>query len=107
MGSELFGLPVGMVTGVVSLLGLPGLLAIMWYIDSRRMTAMMGMYEKDMSEQRRMYEDNVRLVKNYEKVAEDLLEAITMSTQATTRLLAMTENNMYCPIVRQRGEKTQ
>lgn len=32
-----------------------------------------------------MYEDNVKLVKNYERLANDLKEVVVMNTQAMTR----------------------
>lgn len=47
-----------------------------------------------------MYENNVELVKNYEKVAEGLQSILVLSTQAMTQVKDRIDANLYCPIMR-------
>ena len=57
----------------------------------------------------RMYEDNVDLVKDYEKhvgsqrdVTEKLIDLIAVSTGTQQTLVDYIRNNLFCPLVRQR-----
>lgn len=52
----------------------------------------------------RMYEDNVVLVRNYEKTADGLQTVIHLSTKAMTMMMEKINNNHYCPIVRERSK---
>lgn len=47
-----------------------------------------------------MYENNVELVKNYEKVAKGLQDIIVLSTQTMTRVQESVDTNKYCPLMR-------
>jgi hypothetical protein len=51
----------------------------------------------------RMYENNVELVKHYERVAADLKEVVIMNTQAITTMHHDITTNQFCPL--QRVEK--
>lgn len=48
----------------------------------------------------RMYENNVKLVEDYEALSKDLKEIIIMNTQAVTKLNDGIEQNQFCPMVR-------
>lgn len=48
------------------------------------------------------YENNVLLVENYQKLSNELAGIIHMSTQVMTRLVEKIDNNMYCPISKER-----
>ena len=48
----------------------------------------------------RMYEDNVTLVKDYARLANDLHDVVIMNTQAMTRLIDSIKTNQYCPAIR-------
>jgi hypothetical protein len=50
-----------------------------------------------------MYQDNVLLVKGYEKLASDLANIIHLNTQTNTKLVEKINNNHYCPVVRQKS----
>jgi len=50
-----------------------------------------------------MYENNVRLVEKYERMAGEQKDVIIMSTQATTRLIDSIEKNQFCPLMRVDG----
>lgn len=47
-----------------------------------------------------MYESNVQLVKNYEKIADGLQDILVLSTQAMTGVKTSVDNNLYCPLMR-------
>lgn len=57
-------------------------------------------YQQDMQEARRMYENNVELVKDYRSVAGDLKDVVIMNTQVLTRACDAIETNQFCPAVR-------
>lgn len=48
----------------------------------------------------KMYEENVKLVLNYEKVAEGLHEILVLSTQTMTQVKDKIDANLYCPMMR-------
>lgn len=117
------GLSLSVIMPIVSMLGLPGLVMIFWYVDQRRITeaearhllevaaikeqftAVMAASEKRFEAVVRMYEDNVLLVKGYERLAGELANIIHLNTQMQTRLVEKIESNMHCPIVRDGGLK--
>ena len=128
------GMSLATIMPIVSMLGLPGLVLIFWYVDQRRLdqehkdhmaslaaaesrhlaeiaeikgqfTQVMTASDKRFEAVVRMYEDNVLLVKGYERLAGDLANIIHLNTQMQTRLAEKIENNMNCPIVRDGGIK--
>jgi uncharacterized membrane protein YqiK len=48
----------------------------------------------------RNYENNVLLVENYQKLANELAGIIHMSTQVMTKLVEKIDNNLFCPIIK-------
>jgi len=106
-------------------LGIPGLMFVIWYFDQKRLTTVLSehklelakdkaqhakhiadilaRYDRDMATVTRFYEDNVELVKGYEKLANDLAGIIHLNTQVQTELVGQVKNNLYCPVVRERG----
>lgn len=60
-------------------------------------------YKDDVRKISRFYEDNVLLVKNYQKLADDLAGIITLNTQVQTQLVEKIQNNMFCPMIREKG----
>ena len=119
------GISMAFVTTVITILGLPGAVLVLWYVDNRRYdrlekkrdkeVAMMlasqkeetnkllREYKDDLATVTRFYEDNVLLVKNYQRLADDLSGVITLNTQVQTQLVESIKNNMFCPIVREKG----
>lgn len=126
------GLSLATIMPIVSMLGLPGLVLIFWYVDQRRLdqeqknhkaslaaaelrhlteiaeikeqfTQIMTSSDKRFEAVVRMYEDNIILVKGYERLAGDLANIIHLNTQMQTKLAEKIENNMNCPIVRDGG----
>ncbi len=47
------------------------------------------------------YKDNVELVKNYQRMANDLSDLIVSNVSVLQRLAGLIENNMSCPAVRE------
>jgi hypothetical protein len=88
-----------------------GLVFVIWYYDSKRHAetlertrrdteAVLERYREDMTEQRRMYENNVELVKTSQGLARDLKDVVMINTQAWTQAADKIEGNQFCPMVR-------
>mgnify|MGYP001562234834 CR=1 FL=1 len=95
--------PVSFVTTVIDVLGIPGLIVILWYFDMRRIDKLvlkhqddlkdvLKEYKKDVDAIAQMYRDNVSLVKGYEGLAGDLTSIITLNTQTLTSLVEYIRN---------------
>jgi hypothetical protein len=82
-----------------------GLVTIIWYLDMKALRKVLDSYKDDMAEIRRMYEDNIKLVKGYESLSGDLKDLIVLNTQCLTRLSDEIRQNQYCPMVRVQKEK--
>lgn len=99
------GLPISTITLVVNVLGLPGMIFVVWYVDQKRIDKVLKKYDANMAQVVRMYEDNVLLVKGYEKLATELTSIIHLNTQVQTNLVNAINNNMFCPLSRkQQGQ---
>ncbi len=97
------GIPVSLVVSIVYVLGLPGLVMILWYVDHRRYDKILSVYKSDMTQVTRFYKNNVDLVKHYENLANDLASIIHLNTQVQTQLVEKIKHNMFCPMVREKG----
>lgn len=80
--------------------GVVGLVIVLWWIDSKKVYKILEKYKEDMAEQRRMYESNVSLVKDYESIASDFKDLVIVNTQAITALSGEIRQNEYCPMQR-------
>jgi len=100
----------------------PWIMAFMfWRIDSRRyqqqektyqdqVKITLEQYRQDVSEIKRLYESNSRLViatneafKRLERIYGEAVSVISLNTQTQTNLVAAIKTNQYCPVVRQKG----
>ncbi len=99
------GLPMSTIALAINVLGLPGLIFVIWYVDQKRLDKVLRNYKDDMARVIRMYEDNVLLVKNYQRLADDLAGIIQLNTQVQTRLVEKIDNNMFCPMIRKEGPR--
>jgi hypothetical protein len=91
------------ITGISELvgkLGLLGVILILWWLDNRRIEAVMKQYGKDMEAQRRMYEANVSLCDDFAGVAKDLRQIVVLNTQVMTTLTDEIRTNQFCPALR-------
>ena len=85
--------------------GLIGLIIVLWWMDQKKVYRILDKYKTDMAEQRRMYESNVSLVKNYHSIASDLKDIVILNTQAMTRISEEIRQNEFCPIQRVNKKK--
>lgn len=88
--------------GVMSVLkilgdfGTVGLVIFLWWSDNKRMWAVLDQYQRDMAEQRRMYEDNVKLVQAYEIIASEHVDTIRLNVAAVTELTTFLKTKTPC-----------
>jgi len=80
--------------------GVVGLVIVLWWVDSKKVYKILEKYKADMAEQRRMYESNVSLVKDYQSVASDLKDIVILNTQTITQLNDEIRQNEFCPLQR-------
>jgi hypothetical protein len=110
---------------IIQLLGLPGLIFIIWHFDNKRLdkqreqyelqqqlnrdafekehkgdrdqvTMLLNQYREDISGLTAMYKNNVHLVEDYEKMASALMDTVRLNTQATTMLTDYLKNRERC-----------
>lgn len=103
--------------GILSILkilgdfGTVGLVIFLWWSDNRRLetvmaksntdlTAVLEQYKKDMAEQRKMYESNVSLCKDFASVTNDLRDIVTLNIQTMTECKDAINQNQFCPVIR-------
>ena len=55
----------------------------------------------------KMYENNVELVKAYEQVSKRLHDTVVFNTQTLTQVKDIADNNLFCPILKQRTQRTE
>jgi len=63
-----------------------GVVMIIWWCDRRDIKSILAQYKNDMDNHWLMYEKNVSLVKDYEKIAESLQTLVVTNTSAITKL---------------------
>jgi len=101
---------------IVVKIGPLGLVIYLWWNNNKRQDELireyredimkiLANYKEDMEEQRKMYESNVSLVKDYHSVAGDLKSVVILVTQQITTVAAEIRQNEFCPM--QRVEKTK
>ncbi len=119
------GVSMSLIALVISILGMPGAVLVLWYIDQRKIDRIMrehrqqfqeaaedhrkelqkvlSQYREDVAKVTRFYEDNVLLVKGYERLAGDLTSIITLSTRTLEGLVQRIDQNQFCPMLRRGG----
>lgn len=129
---EMLGLGLPQIISIVTVLGVPGLVLIIWHGDRLRFERLelqrladtakrdrerleelssikdqfslaLKVHEERHREVVLMYKDNVELVKHFDKLANDLTGVITLVTQTLTRVVDRIDNNQFCPMVRGKG----
>ncbi|KQC03138.1 MAG: hypothetical protein APR55_07070 [Methanolinea sp. SDB] len=120
------GITLPLATVIINLLGLPGVIFLIWHFDNRRdqrkeefrqkelaerekaVAQILAQYKEDVAGIRKLYENNTRLVKDYneiylrqERMFSETLSVVSLNTQAQTRLVEKIQSNTFCPIVRQ------
>jgi hypothetical protein len=69
------------------------------------MRSILTQHKAWMDELRGMYEKNVRLVEDYQRLATDLRDVVLMNTSTSQRLIDAIEKNQFCPILRVEKDK--
>jgi len=113
--------PITYIVAILQVLGLPGLIFIIWYFDSKRFArqdsvrkseqqVILDQYRQDVTEIKRLYESNVRLVDDctrafcrLDSIYSQTIDVIALNTQAQTKLVESIKSNQYCPVVRSKG----
>jgi len=123
---ETISLPLA--TIIIQILGLPGLVFIIWHFDNKRdqrkeeirkteigerekaVARVLSQYREDVAEIKKLYENNVRLVEDYSLTCKRLeglygetLSVISLNTQTQTHLVESIKNNQFCPLVREKA----
>ena len=69
----------------------------------RQMMTIINQQDKRFEVVVKNYENNVLLVENYQKLANDLAGIIHLNTQMMTKLVEKIENNQFCPVVKEKS----
>lgn len=114
---------------IMQVLGLPGLIFIIWHFDNKRfirqeeirkeearieketrkkeMRATLDQYREDVSQIKSLYESNARLVMStnhaydrLEKLYGEAISVISLNTQTQANLVNAINNNQFCPVIR-------
>ena len=112
-------------TLVIQILGLPGLVFIIWHFDNKRdqrkeelrqkemeereraLRATLDQYRDNVASIKRLYENNARLVEDYNKTCNRLeslymetMSVVSLNTQTQSNLANAIKHNEFCPVVR-------
>src|SRR5450759_1808737 len=71
-------------------------------IQDRRMITVLERQDKRFEEVVAMYERNVELVKNHERINENLQNLVILATSTLQAMVEHIKNNLFCPLVRQK-----
>lgn len=77
-------------------------------MESRKQfEAVMVKQEKRFESVVRMYENNVELVRNYERISKSLQDLVILNTQELADVKSIANNNLFCPIVRKETQQRE
>ena len=76
--------------------GTLGLVIFLWWSDNKRLYAILDQYKRDMSEQREMYKNNVKLVSAYETLASEHVDMIRLNVSTITELTTYLKTRTPC-----------
>ncbi len=115
---------------IINMLGMPGVIFIIWHFDNKRdqrkdelykkgidereraIAATLSQYKEEVVQIKRLYENNVKLVHDYNDICErqdrlyaELISVVSLNSQAQTQLTDAIKNNSFCPIIREKGPR--
>jgi len=95
---------------VLQQFGFAGIILFLWWVDSRNIRKVLEAYRDDVASIRNLYENNARLVldyeeacKRWEEVSKAMMEVVSYNTQTMAQLTESIKHNDYCPAVRKEG----
>lgn len=91
--------------------GVVFLVMVFWFVNERRhaqmlhlyredMRSILSSYGKDISRLTTFYENNVELVRAWEKVANGFHDTVVLNTQTMQRMIDVCITNQFCPNAR-------
>lgn len=100
-----------LIISIVSNFGVPGIIFVIWWFSSKDQEKIIRQYRDDtkrmqetaasaLAEMRKLYDNNVDLVRRYIDLSGDLKEVVIMNTQAWQRCHDAINGNQFCPNVR-------
>jgi len=104
-------IPFDLAVKTASSFGIPGIIFVVWYFSERSHDRTLRAYREDtlrqqkvyedgLAEVRRMYEENMELVRAYSNLASDQKDVLIMNAQGFARLSDQIGLNQFCPMVR-------
>ncbi len=104
-------IPLDLAVKLAASFGIPGIIFIVWYFSEKSHERTLHAYREDtlrqqkefqdgLAEVRRMYEDNIELVRAYSSLASDQKDVLMMNAHGFTRLSDRIDTNQFCPMVR-------
>lgn len=88
------------VADMIRAVGPMGVVLVLWFVSDRDTKKILARYKQDMTDQRRMYENNVELVRQAVDIAKNQQDVIIMNTRMMQGLVDRIESNQFCPMVR-------
>ncbi len=103
---------------LIELLGPLGLIAVVWYMDTRNFQRMLEdnrketakiltAYREDVDSIKEMYRNNVKLVEGYESMCKDLHDLVVLNVDKLFTMNEKINQNEFCPLQRLRKTKIE
>ncbi len=95
-------------------MAIPLVILILWYVNARRYDVLVRKYQDDMDKSlerygealnrvTQYYNDNVELVQDWKKLADDLHSTVVLNTRTMQSLCDRIDHNHFCPQVRDKA----
>ena len=108
--------PLPTIVKVIEIFGPVGLIALIWYLDTRNFAKIiedrrqetekiLQTYRSDVDAVKEMYRNNVKLVEAYEAVCRDMHDLIVLNVERLSVMTEKIDQNEYCPLQRLRKVK--
>lgn len=127
---QLLSLPVAVT--LINVLGLPGVIFVIWFFDynnqqkerhlrsaelaerNEAIAKILAQYREDVSEIRRLYENNVELVRNYdrsferlERIYAEVTSLVALNARSMSEMTEAMKSNQFCPVMRRAENEGQ
>ncbi len=103
---------------VLELFGPLGLIALVWFVDTRNFqkliedrrvetTTILKAYREDVSAVKEMYRSNVKLVESYQGICGDLHDLVVLNVERLSVMTEKIDQNEFCPLQRLKKSKIE